>query len=426
MIMIRSLYNLMLTLLAIPAAAYLAIHPKHRPLLHRFRPDIPPTLKPGAIWVHAASLGEVNTARPIVIALSERYPETSIVLTTSTTTGMAQAKDLPDVDGVAWFPFDHPWSVAVFLERLKPAHLILIETELWPNVLFQAKKKTIVVSLVNGRLSEKHFGGYLRAAPLLRPAIESIQLACMQSVIDAERIQRLGLRADAVHVDGNTKFDGAITQVDSAITNSLREQCGIESTTSVLIFGSTRPGDEALALKCWEYLRERVTGLRLIIAPRHVQRTQEIVEHFEKYPLLLRSTMNAPQTVRVGASTDERPIILVDTVGELVHFYALADVAVVGGSFSTNVQGHNPIEPAALGVATVFGPCMKNFHVPVAILVEAEGVVQVSCAEDLPTQLEALFIEDDSRNAMGQRGQIAVQQNTGAIERFLKHFELLR
>ncbi|MFP6580941.1 MAG: glycosyltransferase N-terminal domain-containing protein [Candidatus Hydrogenedentota bacterium] len=426
MLLIHALYNLLLTLLVIPAAAYLAIHPKHRPLLHRFRPFIAPTLKAGAIWVHAASLGEVNTARPIVTALRERYPEASIVLTTSTVTGMAQANDLPDVDGIAWFPFDHPWSVAGFLERLKPAHLILIETELWPNVLFHARKRTTVVSLVNGRLSEKHFGGYLRAAPLLRPAIESIQLAGMQSALDAERIQRLGLRADAVHVLGNTKFDGAITQVDSAITNSLREHCGIESTASVLIFGSTRPGDEALAVECWEYLRERVTGLRLIIAPRHIQRTQEIVGQLERYSLLLRSTTKAPQTEHVEATSDERPIILLDTVGELVHFYALADVAVVGGSFSDDVQGHNPIEPAALGVATVFGPCMKNFHVPAAMLVEAEGATQVSCADDLPAQLQALFVDDDCRNVMGQHGQIAVQQNTGAIEGFLKHFDALR
>lgn len=412
--MFRFAYNALLSALVPIAVPYLALHPRYRSLLARFSPGRPIPLNDGAIWVHAASLGEVNTARPVVRALRERYTDVPILLTTSTVTGMEQAQTFEELESVAWFPFDHPICVTSFFERMKPRYLVLIETELWPNVLQCARKCSVPVVLINGRLSEKHFSRNQRIGGLLRPALGAIDLACMQGELDAERLGVLGVRSDGIHVTGNTKFDGVKCEVDSQALATLREECGIDADASVLVFGSTRPGEESIALACWLAVRESVPGLRLVIAPRHVQRSAEVRELLREWPLVLRSACG-----KCDAVGSDDTVVVVDTVGELVNFYGLANVAVVGGSFSEDVQGHNPIEPTALGVATVFGPHIKNFLVPARTLVDSGGAVQVEDQTALIHVVRDLLRDEERRLAMGVAGCRTVAENAGAIERSL-------
>lgn len=420
--LIHALYNLLLFVASPAVALYLALIPRHRPLRKRFRPPIPPTIEKShddPIWIHAASLGEVNTAAPIITELRKRYPEVHLVLSTSTRTGMDQAQSIESVDAVVWFPFDHPWSVSGFLHRLHPRVLILIETELWPNVLRHCHQRNIPVVILNGRVSEKHYARNLRIASILRPLLKPIRIACVQTQADAQRLHTLGLLEANTHITGNTKFDGAKTEVDPAALNELRSQCGIHPEAPVLIFGSTRPGDEAIAMSAWTALRDTTPQLRLIIAPRHLTRLQDVLAALEPHPVLLRSQIVDSH----DDAHDSESVIVVDTMGELSTFYALAEVAVVGGSFSSEVQGHNPIEPAALGIATVFGPHMKNFQVASEILTSAGGAVQVHDATELAAVLQSLFSDEGKRSDLASAGRQAVQDNLGAIQRSLDLLE---
>lgn len=400
------------TLLATPlGAAWLALHPGHRELLARFAPPIPETLE-RPIWVQACSVGEILTAKPIIKALKERWPGVPVALTVSTAAGYEIAcTSFTDVP-VVWFPFDVKPSVRRFVSRLNPMALVLVETELWPNVLRETRRAGAPVVLVNGRLSDKHFPRYVKVRRFLKPVIRQISLAGMQNDEYAARMVRLGADPDAVRVTGNTKFDGVATTVDQAALGRLREENGFTPGGPVLIFGSTRPGDEALAAACWKALKEEFPELRLVIAPRHLERVDEALSHFDE-PLLRRSE------VQQGRRPAGERVFVLDTVGELVSFYAMATVAVIGGSFYPGVNGHNPLEPAALSVPTVFGPYMRNFIDPARVLVESGGARQLPSPDALLPALRELLADPDGRARMAARGREAVLANQGAIDRSL-------
>ena len=409
------LYDLATSLAAPFAAAYLCIHPRHRPLLARLAPPVP-GVSARPIWVQACSVGEVLTAKSIVAAMRRRWPDVPVVVTVSTAAGLelarASLKDVP----VTWFPFDHRLSVRRFVRRLKPRVLVLIETELWPNVIRETRRAGVPVVLLNARLSDKHFPRYLRFRRILRPVVHQLSAVGAQNEEYAQRFVSLGADPAVVSVTGSTKFDGVPTSVDKETLAALREENGFPEDERVLVFGSTRPGDEALAATCWETLREEFPTLHLVIAPRHLDRLAEATAPFGD-GLLRRSEVLAGQR-----PAGERVFVL-DTVGELVRFYALATVAVVGGSFCAGVNGHNPLEPAALGVPTVFGPYMRNFIDPARILTECAGCVQVASPGALCAALRGLLSDPEARARIAAQGRRAVQSGQGAIERNLALLE---
>ncbi|MFP6596628.1 MAG: 3-deoxy-D-manno-octulosonic acid transferase [Candidatus Hydrogenedentota bacterium] len=417
--LLHGLYNCLLTILAPLAVLYLRLHRVYRPLLGRFSPDVPRFTAP-PVWVHAASVGEVNTAHPLLKAIYAQWPDVPLLLTTSTVLGMEHAESVSETAQIAWFPFDHPFAVRRFLDRAKPRCLILIETELWPNVLQHAHRAEIPIAIVNGRISARHFERYSRVRGFFSRLLQNVTLACMQTPLDIERITHLGVSADASVLTGNTKFDGAKTDVEEGEKLRLRSDLGLTENSHVVVFGSTRPGDEELAATCWKSLKDEYPELHLVVAPRHPGRLQEAVATFGDEHVLLRSKLVFGEQT----AGDER-VLFVDTMGELSLFYSIATVAVVGGSFSSDVQGHNPIEPAGLAVPTVFGPHMKNFMASAQILTEAGGAIQVHNGEELLSTLHDLLSNTDVRSETGRLGRAAVLENGGAIQKTLEHLRPL-
>lgn len=409
--MTQPLYTLATSFLAPVVGAWLALRPRYWPLLRRFNPPAP-SFPVRPLWIHACSVGEVRTVQPILDALHKRWPEIPVVLTVSTVTGYEVARTLPTQHTLTWFPFDHPLVVRRFIRRLAPRALVLIETELWPAVIVQAHRTGVPIAVLSGRLSDRHYARYRRARFFWRPLLKQITVAAMQEERYAERIIDLGVPPDRVHVTGNAKFDGLTMQPEPALRASIASENGFTPDQPILLFGSTRPGDEALAASCWRVLRERFPTLCIVIAPRHLDRISQALEPFDE-PVRLRSQ------VKEGRAPAGERVFFLDTLGELSRFYALATVAVIGGSFYPGVEGQNPLEPAALGIPTVFGSRMRNFDGPARLLLDRRGACQVSGPDALCAQLEVLLNDETLCGEMGGRAQEVIRENQGAIDRSL-------
>lgn len=406
------LYDIATTIAAPVGAVALACSSKHRALIARFVPHVP-RFPSSPVWVHACSVGEVSVAKPVIDAMRKRWPDLPVLLTVSTVTGRKMADGFRSDVPVTWCPFDHRVSVSKFLQRAIPRVLILVETEIWPNLVRCSANRNIPVVVINGRISDKHLHRYMRFSRWLRPVFSKISLACMQNSEYAERIADLGVSPERVCVTGNTKFDGVALRIDPATTDQLRQECGIPPNSKVVVFGSTRPGDERLAAACWHILKQEFEELYFVIVPRHLERLKEVIQEFQGESVILRSDL------RSGVRRTCERIILVDVMGELVKFYSLATVAVIGGSFFPGVNGHNPLESAALGIPTVFGPFMRNFIDPAEALVKHGGASQVSAAEHLLPELRRLLSSSEERVLLATRGREAVVANRGAIQRTL-------
>jgi len=406
------LYDIVLSGVALIAGVWLLLSRRHRALLGRFAPPMPDNLPHRPVWIQACSVGEVTTAKPIIAAIRARWPEVGVLLTVSTASGYQWAQTTCDDTSVTWFPFDCRFSVRRFLRAVEPRALVLIETEIWPNILRETRRLEIPVVLMNGRLSDKHLSRYRSFRRFFRPVLANLSAAGMQNEEYADRVAVLGLELSRVHVTGCTKFDGVVDEFTPETLARLREENGLPTEDPVLIFGSTRPGDESLAAACWQVLREEFTRLHLVVAPRHCERIAEVEAAFDE-PLLRRSAV-----LKGRAPAGERVFVL-DTVGELMSFYAVSTVAVIGGSFYPGVNGHNPIEPAALGIPVVFGSYMRNFVDPARELVEHDAAIQVSAPDDLLNVLRGLLRDDKARKRMAECGRKTVRANQGAVARNL-------
>ena len=368
------------------------------------------------IWIHACSVGEVQTVQPLIENINKHYPKTRLLLTVSTQTGMELATaQLCDKAQISWFPFDHPHSVQEFIRAITPKALLLVETELWPNVLLQCHRGNIPVAIVNGRLSEKHFSRYEKIAGWLSAYLEPMNIAAVQSEDDSLRFESLGIKAERITVTGNIKFDGAPTLPKSSVLDDMRKRLGIAPDSMVVVYGSTRPGDEALAYECWKTLRNDFATLRFIIVPRHLNRLNEAILPFKDTAVDHYSTLKSANSTGSEAAV----VVLIDELGILRTVYALADIAVVGGSWYPGVEGHNPIEPAALGIPTIFGPYMKNFKGVAEKLILNEGALQLALPEDLPGTLRKLLNAPDLRSTVGAKGRSVIESNQGATEKTL-------
>ena len=403
------LYNLALAAAEPAARLWLARHPEHAALRGRFAPEVPP-LPERPVWVHACSVGEINTARPLIRALRGRYPGAPVLLTTSTAAGRALADKGVEDAAAAWLPFDRAPAVRRFIAEARPLALVILETELWPNLLREARRAGVPVVIANGRISPKRLPRYRRWRRVLAPVFRQVSAVGAQNAAYADLFTELGVAPEAVQVTGNLKFDAVRTEVDPRTLLELRLACGFGPETPILLFGSTRPGDEGLAADCWRTLSPEFPQWRLVVAPRHLQRVDEAVRALGREDCTLRT-----ETLKPGRRAETRVLVL-DTLGELGAFYGLAEVAVIGGSFFPGVDGHNPLEPAALGVATVYGPHMRNFPEASEALLEHAGAVQVSGPGALEGALRRLLADAHERRALGTRGRRAVLGRQGASE----------
>ncbi|MCH7959771.1 MAG: 3-deoxy-D-manno-octulosonic acid transferase [Candidatus Hydrogenedentes bacterium] len=399
------------TSLALPFGfAYIAAQSKYRPLLGRFRQPLP-KLCDRPLWVHACSVGEVRAARPIIEGIRSKWPGIPVVLTVSTIQGKRLAETLPGDMHLAWLPFDHPALIRHCVRQLNPLAVAIIETELWPALIWETRKQGIPVVLLNGRLSDKHYTRYYRYRYFVRAMVSQLSGACMQNQDYVDRILALGASPDTVWVGGNVKYDAVSGDVDSAIRRSLIDFLEHGDGYPLLVFGSTRPGDEQLAAECWRELRDAFPTLKLVIAPRHLTRVDEAIAAFGE-PVARRSA-GAP-----SSATNRPRVFILDTMGELSTLYSLASIAVIGGSFFPGVDGHNPIEPAAFGVPVVFGPHMANFKDAARALVEDRGACQVT-VKTLADTLRELLSDPYRAAEMGRHAREITLANQGAVGRTL-------
>ena len=365
------------------------------------------------LWIHAVSVGEVQAAVPLIKALQARHPGVQLLLTTTTPTGRARAQQIfGQALTYRYLPFDLPPLLAVFFERARPAIGILMETELWPNLVRQCAQRSVPLMLANARLSERSARGYHRLPALTSEMLRTLSLVGAQSDADADRLMWLGARAEALTVTGNMKLDVHISASAPEAAQVLRRSWGQER--SVWIAASTHPGEEKIVLEVHRQLKDAVPDCLLVLVPRHPERADGVEKLCEQtgFRVFRRS-----RSIDPGPAID---VYLGDTLGELLTLYASADVAFVGGTL-VEIGGHNLLEPAALGLPVVLGPHTFNF-LDLTRRVLAAGVgIQVDEPGQLKTEVQRLLTEAETRHEMGERGRRFVADNRGALERFLGH-----
>jgi 3-deoxy-D-manno-octulosonic-acid transferase len=361
----------------------------------------------GAIWVHAVSVGETRAALPLVAALRRRWPEAPLLITQMTPTGRATAEVLyPDAE-VRYLPYDYPRAVRRFFQSYRPRFGVLMETELWPNLIHAAHAQQVPLFLANARLSEKSLKGYRKVARLMAPALRRFRAIAAQTADDADRLQQLG--ADEVSVCGNTKYDFTPPEAALGLGATFRQRIG---TRPVLVCASTRDGEEALILDAWRAAAARVGDTLLVIVPRHPERFGSVANLAEQQGFRVQRRSDD------AAVSHDTQVWIGDSMGELFGYYAAADVAFVGGSLLP-LGGQNLIEPASVGVPVLFGSSMFNFADASAKALEAGAALQVEDAASLVQQGLALLADPARRQAMSQAAQSFTAAHRGASERIV-------
>jgi len=370
-----------------------------------------PAAPAGGIWVHAVSVGEVQAAASLVRALRRRYPHLPLTLTTATPTGRGRARRLFGGEvTVRYLPYDLPGPVGRFLERVRPRLGIILETELWPNLYRACERRGVPLVLASARVSERSVRRYRWAGGLVRAALAHGVIVAAQSAADAQRFVALGADPARTPVVGNLKFDVELPAAAEDRGRALRAALG--AGRPVWVAGSTHEGEEELVLDAHARLAAAQPAALLVLVPRHPPR-------FEAVTALLRRRGVAFVTRSSGAAVaPTTAVLLVDTLGELVEFYAAADVAFVGGSL-VPVGGHNLLEPAALGKPVVSGPHTANAAPVARLLVEAGAAELVADGAALAACVGRLLADGAARRSAGERGRAAVSANRGALERFL-------
>jgi 3-deoxy-D-manno-octulosonic-acid transferase len=366
-------------------------------------------------WFHGVSVGEVHLLRQIVAGFRERHEDWECVVSSTTDTGLDEARRcFADLPVVAW-PLDFSWAVRRALAAVRPRLLVLAEGELWPNMLREAKRRGVTVAVVNGRFSPRSARRYHRFAALARPMLQNVDLFAVQSDEYAAALKGLGVMGTRVAVTGSVKYDGLTGDRDNPQTAALGRLFAVESGDLVWVAGSTQTPEEKVVLSIYRAVKARLSRLRLVLVPRQRDRFAEVATLVKQsgLPLARRSKLNDKPL------TDRSAVVLVDTIGELGAVWGLADVAFVGGSLDGKRGGQNMLEPAAYGAAVVFGPHVWNFRDAAARLVNEGGAVQVPDAAGLAKAVPELLASAGKRKRLGATGRRLVQAQQGATERTL-------
>ncbi|MFC0267508.1 lipid IV(A) 3-deoxy-D-manno-octulosonic acid transferase [Kushneria aurantia] len=358
------------------------------------------------LWLHAASLGEVMTARPLIRALIDDYPEHRVVITTMTVTGAERVNALfGDLVTHFFIPLDFPGATRRFVERLAPEIAIIVETELWPNLIHACSLQGVPVTVVNARITERGFRRYRRFAGLMVPVIRQLSWVGAKSGEDAQRFRALGVPARRINVTGALKFDLQLDAQSVAAGRQLREAFG---DRPVWVAGSTHEGEESQLLRAHATLRQRFPDALLVLVPRHPQRFDEVDALCRRQGLEV-ARRSAGDTV--GATT---AVYLGDTLGELMALYGAGDIAFVGGSL-VDIGGHNLLEPAALGRAVISGPSLSSLGDVLDMLEKGRARLEARDADELGRTLVALIGDDDRRTELGEQARAVVAANRGAL-----------
>ena len=368
------------------------------------------------LWMHAVSVGEVNLCTQLIRALEPRLPNVKIVVSTTTTTGMALLDSkLPSHISRIYYPIDHRSFVSRALGLVRPKAIVLVEAEIWPNFIWGARKRGIPLFLVNARLSERSYPRYRRFGFLFRPLFRAFTGVGAQNEGDAAKLRQLGCRPEAIRVVGSMKFDAAKLDERRVVdVKGMLRQLGVGPDAPVLVCGSTHAGEEALLARCFLRLRERFPTLFLVLVPRHFERSREVGRELEALGIKFIYRNEITNVTQYGNNALQ--CLLVNTTGELKYFYEHATVIFVGKSLTAS-GGQNPIEPGALGKAMVFGPNMQNFAEIVRSFLAHDGAVQVQDAAGLEKVLAELLGNRSRLAELGRHALEVVQENLGAVER---------
>jgi 3-deoxy-D-manno-octulosonic-acid transferase len=416
-----------------------------------------PELSPsrGRIWFHAVSVGEVLQLRSVLPALLARRPDLDgreIVITTTTVTGHAVAREHFPSHTVCYFPLDFSWAVRRAVRRIQPAAVVLVELELWPNFIRAVSDAGVPLVLINGRISERSHRGYRRIRPLMRSLLLRFDVLAVQSETYAERLVDLGAPPERIAVTGSVKFDGVRTDRANPQTAEIGRSFGLTTDDVAFIAGSTQAPEEEMALETWLALRDEFPRLRLILVPRHKERFEEVARLVERrgLPLVRRSGARGKGRAESGKRKAESgkpdlepgpksrlsafgfplssaslaprpshlaPVFLLDTLGELGACWGLATVAYVGGSMHVGRGGQNMIEPSGYGAAVLFGPDTRNFRDVVELLRTADAAHVVPSPADLTLIVRELLTDRNQAAELGRRAQAVVLAQQGATAR---------
>lgn len=392
------------------------------------------------IWLHAVSVGETLSSVTLAKGLKEQFPESALVVSTTTMTGQAVAREkMPFADAVIYFPLDWAFCVRRALHAVQPGIVILVETEIWPNFLRECAKRSVPVMLASGRISDRSFARYQKLLtafrmvlkPFLRGVLADINVFLMQSRQDAERIKALGAPESRIVVGGNLKYDLG-TPAETPLSRWLQKELERSGRSPVIVAGSVVATEEPLALIAFGVLQGEYPKALLVLAPRKPERFDAAAEFIEEShrKFVRRSALAIPKPgsaehasndARIG---DETAVLLLDSIGELASLYRLADGVFIGGSLVPS-GGHNILEPAAFGKIPVFGESMENFAEMSRQFVETKAAIQVSSPEDAGVTWIELLRDAERSRRMGEAARRLVEESCGATDRALETAERL-
>jgi 3-deoxy-D-manno-octulosonic-acid transferase len=392
----------------------------------------------GAIWLHAVSVGEALSSVPLAKRLKERYPERPLIISTTTMTGQAIVRErIPFADAVIYFPLDWAFCVKRALAAVKPAIVIVLETEIWPNFLRQAGRAGVPVVFVSGRISDKSFtryqkwfgmaGFYLR--PLMKSALGDAAAFLMQGEKDAERVKELGAPVERVKTSGNLKYDQELPKT-TPIAEWLEKEAGGKGRKPLIVAGSVVANEEPLALIAFGVVQGEYRNALLVLAPRKPERFKDAEQYIEdshqKFIRRSELVVATPSGTQAIGQISELPngigVILLDSIGELASLYRIADGAFVGGSLVES-GGHNILEPAAFGKVPVFGPSMENFAEMARRFVAGGAAIQVESPEDAGVSWIELLRAPQRAKQMGEAAKRLVEESRGATDRAMAEIE---
>ncbi len=377
-----------------------------------------PVAKKNCIWVHAASVGEIVATSPLIKEFRREFPKSPILVSVVTTSGYEMAnRIIKDADSIIYFPLDLPFVAASVLRRIHPRIFLNVETELWPNFLKNARQMHIPVMMVNGRISDKSVRRYKYMFSILTDMIGTVKFFAMQSPIDADYIMQLGAPKHLVTVTGNTKFDQTYTDVTPEEREKILTDMGLQNAEGIFLAGSTHRGEEDFVLRAFKGVRENHPRAKLVIAPRELLRTREVISICKRAGFKVGTRTELQKRPPAGED-----VIILDTIGELGKVYSVGDVIYVGGSLVTH-GGHNILEPAAHGKAIIVGLHMENFKDTHALFKNRNACITVNNPDELVDETKKLFDDPNHRKQLEDETLKIVKENRGASR---KSAELLR
>lgn len=375
---------------------------------------VPEQLGRPRLWFHAVSVGEVVALGPLVNSVKELLPKAAVIVSTGTETGQDKARHLiTQADAFLYLPIDFPSCVDPVVQRIQPDLFVLMETELWPNLVHSLRHVGATVALANGRISDRSFPRYRRLRPFLSSVLEGIDLFLMATELDAQRIRDMGAPVDRIRITGNTKFDALPGATEPEVESRMRELLDLGPCDRVIVAGSTHPGEHEIVLDVYKRLAEIFPGLILVLVPRHVERTPAIVS------AMVDRHMEAPflrSTADGGEKRNGRSVVIVDRTGELFQVYSLASAVFIGGSLVPK-GGQNILEPAAWGKMVLFGPSMEDFRDARDSLVRVGAGIEVNGVEALTVHMRQILSDPLTAANLGEKGREAILRHVGSARR---------